>query len=404
MATTSSLRPNAEDLWTTAVKTLSEQDKTTLNLDRPDRLRAIAECLELTDKARNQCTEKAWRFRRKSGEEVVARDVLAKVARWIHHFTAVGDTLVQYNPAHAALPWASVRFVLQVVLRQVCVDYFETHNFLLEKIPHIAEQICRCELIEKHLIRFLSSAVVELKRALVILYAAILTFLAQVKTYFQRTTKSTLEHISTQFDGAFQNIIAAQADMERCLNMANTQEQLNRLTTLKDDLAQLKRPMARWSNELAKVTDGLERSKKTEILRWILGEPYGKHHKRECETFLKGTGEWLISHPIFQQWKDESASALLWLHGIPGSGKTPNYSRSLVIENAIKAFQKQQAPSPAYFYCFRNPAELKRSDPEKILASIVRQFSSPAPGKPLLQPIIAAYQLQKNKRFPINLL
>ncbi len=35
-------------------------------------------------------------------------------------------------------------------------------------------------------------------------------------------------------------------------------EQLDRLTTLKDDLAQLKRPMARWSSELAKVTDGLE--------------------------------------------------------------------------------------------------------------------------------------------------
>ncbi|KAJ3567562.1 hypothetical protein NPX13_g6720 [Xylaria arbuscula] len=300
-STTSSLRPNAKDLWTTAVATLSEQDKTTLNLDCPNRLQAIAECLELTDKARNQCKEKAWRFRRKSGEEVVARDVLAKVARWINHFKAVGDTLVQYDPAHAALPWAG-------------------------------------------------------------------------------------------------NIITAQADMERCLNMANTQEQLDRLTTLKDDLARLKGPMARWSNELAKVTDGLERSKRTEILRWISSEPYGKHHKRECETFLEGTGEWLISHPIFQQWKDESASSLLWLHGIPGSGKSK--LTSLVIEDAMEAFQRQQAPSPAYFYCSRNPAEPGRSDPEKILASIVRQFSSPAPGKPLLQPMITTYQSQEDEGFP----
>jgi hypothetical protein len=74
---------------------------------------------------------------------------------------------------------------------QVCVDYFETHDFLLEKIPHIAEQICRCELIEKHLIRSSSPTVDELKRALVKLYAAILTFLAQIKAFFQQATKGT---------------------------------------------------------------------------------------------------------------------------------------------------------------------------------------------------------------------
>lgn len=26
----------------------------------------------------------------------------------------IGDTIVQYDPGHAALPWAAVRFVLQV--------------------------------------------------------------------------------------------------------------------------------------------------------------------------------------------------------------------------------------------------------------------------------------------------
>ncbi|KAI0186445.1 hypothetical protein F4808DRAFT_128352 [Astrocystis sublimbata] len=188
MATVWSLRPNAEDLWETAVATLSEQDKTALalNLGRTDRSQAIAESLKLTDDASKKCSDKAWRFRRRSGEEVVARDVLAKVARWINHFKAVGDTLVQYDAAHAALPWAGLRFVLQV-----CVDHFETHDFLLEKIPRVAEQICRCELIEKHLIRSPSPTVDELKRALVTLYAAILIFLAQVKTYFQQTTKST---------------------------------------------------------------------------------------------------------------------------------------------------------------------------------------------------------------------
>jgi hypothetical protein len=119
-------------------------------------------------------------------------------------------------------------------------------------------------------------------------------------------------------------------------------EQLDRLTALKDDLARLEKPMTRWSNELVKITDGLDStftitcgthkwaaanptspgSKRTEILRWISSEPYLQHHKRERDTFLEGTGKWLISHPLFRKWKDESASSLLWLHGIPGSGKS----------------------------------------------------------------------------------
>ncbi|KAI1129531.1 hypothetical protein F5Y10DRAFT_264070 [Nemania abortiva] len=359
-AVLSSIRPSAEDLWETAVAKLSERDKAILNLDLTNRLDAIAKSLELAHNAADICKKKAWRFKRKNGGEVIARDVFAKVARWISHFKAVGDAAAQYNTTYAAIPWAGVRFVLQV-----CVDYFETHDFLLEKISQIAEQICRCELIEQHLI---------------------LQFLR------------TLKRVSAQFDEAFQAIVTAQTDMERCFQMAKTQDQLDSLIALKDDLSRLEKPMARWSNEMAKITDGLDRSRRTEILRWISSEPYAQYHKRERETFLEGTGKWLISHPVFQKWKDDSASSLLWLHGIPGSGKSK--LTSLVIEDAMEAFRKQQAPSPAYFYCSRNPAEPGRSDPRKILASIVRQFSSPGPGKPLLQPTIIAYESQEAEGFP----
>ncbi|KAI0388286.1 hypothetical protein F5Y17DRAFT_453389 [Xylariaceae sp. FL0594] len=65
---------------------------TALDLDCTDRLRAIAESLKLTNDARNICNEKAWRFRRRSGEEVVARDVLAKISRWMNYFKAVVGT------------------------------------------------------------------------------------------------------------------------------------------------------------------------------------------------------------------------------------------------------------------------------------------------------------------------
>jgi hypothetical protein len=41
-------------------------------------------------------------------------DLFGKVIKWIDLFKQVRDTAVQYDPVHAALPWAGVRFLLQV--------------------------------------------------------------------------------------------------------------------------------------------------------------------------------------------------------------------------------------------------------------------------------------------------
>jgi hypothetical protein len=39
---------------------------------------------------------------------------LEKIIAWVIKFKEVGDLAVQYDPIHAALPWAGVRFFLQV--------------------------------------------------------------------------------------------------------------------------------------------------------------------------------------------------------------------------------------------------------------------------------------------------
>lgn len=119
-------------------------------------------------------------------------------------------------------------------------------------------------------------------------------------------------------------------------------DEVHSSVALKDDLAKLEQPMARWSNDLADVKDNLYGTsliiyaahkctatnlaslvfQRLEILESISSEPYWRHHQDERETFVENTGNWLISHPVFQQWKDESSSSLLWLHGVPDSGKS----------------------------------------------------------------------------------
>lgn len=46
-------------------------------------------------------------------DPIILRDVFSKIAGWVEKFVAVGDVAVQYDPGHAALPWAAVRLVLQ---------------------------------------------------------------------------------------------------------------------------------------------------------------------------------------------------------------------------------------------------------------------------------------------------
>jgi hypothetical protein len=63
-------------------------------------------------------------------------------------------------------------------------------------------------------------------------------------------------------------------------------------------------------------------ARRSKILQWISDEPYKQHHEQTRSEVLEGTGMWLLQDPKFQQWKNDSASSVLWLHGIPGSGKS----------------------------------------------------------------------------------
>jgi hypothetical protein len=72
--------------------------------------------------------------------------------------------------------------------------------------------------------------------------------------------------------------------------------------------------------------------------------------------------------------------------------------RSIVIEDAMRAFRAGQNHPPVFFYCSRNTAEPGRSNPETIIASIVRQLSSLQPGC-LLDPIVATYLKKEAEGF-----
>lgn len=56
-------------------------------------------------------------------------------------------------------------------------------------------------------------------------------------------------------------------------------------------------------------------------MKWLDPLPYNNKLEESFEKHKEGTGDWLFEKEIFRQWESSSPS-VLWIHGIPGTGKT----------------------------------------------------------------------------------
>ena len=65
------------------------------------------------DQLQQQVVSEKWQVKL-GHRELNLRPVLDSIVSWVKKFIAIGDIAVQYDPAHAALPWAALRLVLQV--------------------------------------------------------------------------------------------------------------------------------------------------------------------------------------------------------------------------------------------------------------------------------------------------
>ena len=105
---------SSEDLWALAVSKLSQDEQQAINTIHKGKLETVASVLKIVQDSERVSISKQWRYKRKSGEVVILRDLFGKLVKWLQRFQEIGDIAVQYDPVHAALPWAGVRFLIKV--------------------------------------------------------------------------------------------------------------------------------------------------------------------------------------------------------------------------------------------------------------------------------------------------
>jgi hypothetical protein len=88
-----------------------------------------------------------------------------------------------------------------------------------------------------------------------------------------------------------------------------------------------------------------------QILQWLVTTDPSLNHHNACELHEEHTGQWLTKSPEYGSWKS-GHTRFLWIHGIPGAGKTVLLS---YIAEDIKAFC-ENSPSGGlgwgYYYCY----------------------------------------------------
>lgn len=403
-----------DDLWTCALGRLSESDRQNAAFRGQGHLVVLTELHRLTEDSRDKCIKKRWRLKRpgSGGETIVVRDLFSKIAGWIVRFKEIGDIVVQYDPAHAALPWAGVRFLLQIAVSDMI-----KFGFVVEGAEKIARMISRYAIFEEIYLQRTSRARGELQDTLVRLYATILLYLSKAKAFFgQNSAKRMLEAVivsQEEFNNLGASMDAEEKMVDRCASLVdaetrnNITEALGSLSITQESsysqmlslLHTIDGPIFRMSGQLHSVEDHLDKEERVKILRWLSSQPYMEHHEQIVKHVLSGSGRWLLQDPMYIQWHRSSASSLLWLHGKVGSGKSTLVS--LVVEDAMKRVDAGQGPPPVYFYCSRNAAEAERSNPAVVLGSISRQLASLQPDLPLLGLIVEKWK-KKGEGFNSN--
>jgi ankyrin repeat protein len=385
----------SDDLWGEALGRLSDSDRRAIGQPHPNGTAVLDTLLATTNRAKEICLAKRWKYEGKHGT-IIIRDQLEKVTTWIERFMNVGNAVAQYDPAHLSLPWAGLLFLLQLTINDN-----QTFGAMVEGIELVANVVTRYDLLERIYLDLSRQSPIhkELRENFVKLYVAILRYLSKAKGYFSKPTikrviKSTIEPAEAAVQAHLDVIAKKIRSVDSCLDVIKAQRSRavdEKTSRLLEMLVDIEKPITRTAMQVSALYDHLNINQRANILGWLSRVPNSIHHNNVKKAFLPGSCDWLLRHAVYLKFASSSISSTLWLHGMPGTGKT--FLVHNIVEHILQEKNLNKAAAPvAYFYCARNPAEPKRASPDEIMRSLLKQLASTGPDKPLKAPVISFFK------------
>lgn len=277
-----------------------------------------------------------------------------------------------------------------------------------EGIEIVTSVIARYEIIER-LYLYPTTASMDcnsqlLNNCIIKVYTIILKYLIKAKKFWSENTAKRI------VKAPFTNMEAENTRLQTAIK--NADDETDRITSLLQDqrrtdeskatrealkllLEETMSPVFRMARNISDINDKLDRSQRRELLHWLSTVPCESQHEEAARTIVKGTGQWLLDRPELLEWQRSSTSALFWLHGIPGAGKSK--LTSIVIESFIKQHKMTSGPPPplAYFYCSKRGTDARSKDPLEILCALLRQLTGRNTQLPLRGSVAAEFARRK---------
>lgn len=192
-------------MWEEATKALFLEDIESIDSDhsKGQPWLVILEGLKQeAEEKKEQWTKKRWTINRTDKGALIPREKMDRILFWVDKFVQIGDCAVQYDPGHAALAWAAIRFVLKVETRQrslncnqpvlmdeqVAVIEQQTFDAILEGMERISNLISRYAIFEDLYLHPQLKSYTGLEAALTELYRRVLKYLSKAKRFYSKST------------------------------------------------------------------------------------------------------------------------------------------------------------------------------------------------------------------------
>jgi hypothetical protein len=170
--------------------------------------------------------------------------------------------------------------------------------------------------------------IVELRKAIIQLYAKLLLYQMKSVCYQQRSSSRRRIRGLVKLDGwesQINDIKDAERALQNDINMHNTTKSMNELHEIANTANRHLKKLSRIESAIEKQNQKQEENESEQYLMNLFTTDPAMDKKRIERTkggLIESAYRWVLSNDIYQQWIQDQQGQLLWVKGDAGKGKT----------------------------------------------------------------------------------
>lgn len=129
----------------------------------------------------------------------------------------------------------------------------------------------------------------------------------------------------------------------------------------------------------------MDQPQRRTIMTWLNAVDAASDLVQHSRRRITGTGLWLVQESKFVQWHTSDKSSILWLHGVPGAGKT------VLCTSVVNSLRELYAePQAAIAFFFFDRLDQKKRTESSLVASMLAQICAQSQNLPV--PVTVAFE------------